>query len=254
MSSPYIIWTLRRTGGTTLAGLLATLSEHPGVEHEPFNPERLFGEVTKGWLEHGDEAQLRADLRGVLATRLPVIKHCHELLPDAFNRVLMEVSIELGYAQIILDRDAEVDRILSLELARLTGAWGKQEAGQVFADLKKGALEIPPFDVARAEKHLRFCQDRRRNLKLLCESLGVAPFVVLFEQVYAVPREGRKKVAELLAFLGINPAEHAGYHDLLTEALLKKGQKSGRILDFVPNLEETRTQLTTALGPEPVRF
>lgn len=253
MSSPYIIWTLRRTGGTTLAGLLAVLSEHSGVQHEPFNPERVFGAVTTGWFEHKDEDRLRADLKRVLAKR-PLIKHCFELLPDPFNRLLLEVSAELGYVQIVLDREAEVDRILSLELARLTGAWGKKEAWNVFQGLQNGTTQVAPFDVAGAVGHLKVCQIYRTKIKALMEDRGITPFVVYFEQVYSDPQKGRQKVADLLAFLGINPAEHGNYNALLTEALMQKGQKSGRILDFVPNLEVTRLQLEAALGADPVRF
>ena len=41
---PFIIWTLRRTGGTILAA-------HIGVKHhEPFNKDRIFGDVSKAWL------------------------------------------------------------------------------------------------------------------------------------------------------------------------------------------------------------
>lgn len=253
MSSPYIIWTLRRTGGTTLAALVATLSEYPGVQHEPFNPERAFGAVTKAWLETGDEARLRADLKRVL-TRRPVIKHCYELLPDRFNELLMEVSQELGYVQIVLDREAEVDRILSLELARLTGAWGKKEAAKVFEGLKNGTSQVPAFDVAGAVAHLKACQRHRRKIKAVMDRYGITPFVVYFEQVYADPAQGRQKVAELLEFLDLHPEEHENYTALLSEALLQKGQKSGRILDYVPNIDVTRRRLAKALGRWPFRF
>ena len=237
MSSPYIIWTLRRTGGTTLAGLLAVLSEHSGVQHEPFNPERVFGAVTKGWFEHKDEDLLRADLKRVLA-----------------KRPLLEVSTELGYVQIVLDREAEVDRILSLELARLTGAWGKQEAWKVFQDLQNGTAQAAPFDAPGAVAHLKVCQTYRHKIKTLMDDHGITPFVVYFEQVYSDPQKGRQKVADLLDFLGINPADHGNYNALLTVALTQKGQKSGRILDFVPNLDTTRIQLEEALGDAPFRF
>lgn len=253
MSSPYIIWTLRRTGGTTLAGLLSVLSEHPTAQHEPFNPERVFGSVVSGWFQHNDEARLRADLMQVLEKR-PLIKHCYELLPDAFNRVLLEVTLELGYAQVILDREAEVDRILSLELARQTGAWGKQEAWRVFQALENGTREMEPIDVAGAAHHLRVCQEYRSKVQALFDSHGVAPFVVYFEEVYSDPQAGRKMVADLLAYLQIDPNSHADYEALLTEALMRKGQKSGRILEYVPNIAAARAQLAAALGDFPMRF
>ncbi|AXI46082.1 hypothetical protein C1J03_08665 [Sulfitobacter sp. SK012] len=45
MSHAYFIWTMQRTGGTTLAILLRRLSEHPSVEDEPFNLTRVFGHI-----------------------------------------------------------------------------------------------------------------------------------------------------------------------------------------------------------------
>ncbi len=253
MSSPYIIWTLRRTGGTTLAGLLSVLSEHPTAQHEPFNPDRVFGAVVSGWLQHKDDARLRADLTQVLEKR-PLIKHCHELLPETFNQVLLEVTNALGYAQVILDREAEVDRVLSLELAGQTGAWGKQEAWQVFQGLENGTRELEPIDVARAAHHLRLGQDRRSKVQALFDRHGISPFVIYFEDIYGDPQAGRQKVADLLAFLQIDPKSHPEYEALLTEALMRKGQKSGRILEYVPNIAAARAQLAAALGDFPVRF
>ena len=106
---------MQRTGGTTLAALLANLSEHPGVQHEPFNAERIFGHVTEGWVADRDPVAMRAALVEALAERTPVIKHCHELVPAPVNEELMRVASGLGYRHMVLDRRAEVDRILSLE-------------------------------------------------------------------------------------------------------------------------------------------
>ncbi len=245
MSSPYIIWTLRRTGGTTLAGLLATLSEHPGVEHEPFNAERVFGEVVRGWKADPDPERLKAHMAEVLAPR-PVIKHCHELLPHALNRALARVSTRMGYVHVVLDRQAEVDRILSLELARQTGAWGRVEAWRVFEALQSGERQIGPIDIPEALQHLRFCMARRRVLRGLFDKLGIVPFEVLFEEVYGAPEIGREKVRALLDFIGIDPGGFPDYEAQLTEALLRKGQNSARLMDFVPNIAAARRKLLAA--------
>jgi LPS sulfotransferase NodH len=243
MSSAYIIWTLRRTGGTTLAALLADLSEHPGVEHEPFNPERAFGAVVRAWRDHRDEAQLRAHFEQVLAPR-PVIKHCYELLPDAFNAMLMQVTRDLGYAHIVLDRRAEVDRILSLELAKQTGAWGKQEAGKVLRELQMGVRRMAPFDTAEALHHKAVCAARRGWLADAFADAGITPHEVFFEDVYSDLEAGRAEVAALLAFVGIVPEDFPDFEQRRDEALLKKGQNSARLLDFVPNLLDVREALT----------
>lgn len=245
MSSAYIIWTLRRTGGTTLAALLAGLSEHPAMEHEPFNPERRLGAVVRGWHDHQDKDQLRADLERVLAPR-PVIKHCYELLPDAFNTMLMQVTRDLGYAHIVLDRRDEADRILSLELAKQTGAWGKQEAGKVLRELQMGVRRMAPFDAVEALHHKAVCAARRGWLDEAFSDAGIVPYAVFFEDVYTDPEAGRSEVANLLEFLGINPGDFPDFEQRRDEALLKKGQNSARLLDFVPNLLDVREALTPA--------
>lgn len=242
MSFPYIIWTMQRTGGTTLAALLADLSEYSGIEHEPFNPERMLGWVTKGWLETRDEEKLRADMAKALES-LPLIKHCYELLPLEVNRVLMEVSCALGYRHIILDRRAEPRRVLSLELAKLTGAWGGKDAGAVYGQIERGELQLEPMNVDGALRHMTYCQKQRQALQDLFTAQGTSAFVIYFEDVYADPEAGRQRIRRLLDFLGIDPAAHADYEAWVDDALLRKGQNSARVMEAVPNIAKARDVL-----------
>lgn len=253
MSHPYIIWTMQRTGGTTLAALLATLSEHPGVEHEPFNAERLFGKVTTNWQQAKDTHRLRADIEAVLEPR-PVIKHCYELLPPAVNQSLMQVASAKDYRHIILDRRAETDRILSLELAKLTGAWGGHEAIDIYDAIERGEVELKPINVEQALQHMSICQQRRRAVSEQFQSLGETPFVVYFEDVYSDPKSGRQLILELLEFLQIDPNTHPEYEQLVHEALLHKGQNSAGIMDAVPNLDKVRQQLDQAWSKSDFSF
>lgn len=252
MSHPYIIWTMQRTGGTTLAALLAALSEHPGVEHEPFNAERLFGNVTKGWLETKDVDRLHADIEAVLEP-LPVIKHCYELLPPAVNQGLMQVANAKNYRHIILDRRAETDRILSLELAKLTGAWGR-EATDIYDAIKRGEVKLDPINVKQSLQHMAACQQRRQSLSEQFKNIGENPFVVYFEDVYSAPKLGRNLILELLKFLKIDPNMHPDYEQLVHEALLHKGQNSAGIMDAVPNLDHAREQLSLAWNTSDFSF
>ncbi|WP_425102313.1 hypothetical protein [Tropicibacter sp. S64] len=247
MSFPYIIWTMQRTGGTTLATLLAELSEHPGVQHEPFNQDRKFGHVVTHWQ---DQEKLRSELEEALAAR-PVIKHCHELMPHVLNATLMEVSIALGYRHIVLERGAEVDRILSLELAKITGAWGSDQAKRIYRRIEAGDIEVEPIDIPRALAHMRLCAERRAVLEGLFDAHGQSPYRVRFEDVYTDPAAGRGLVEDLLGFLGIDYAARGDFDALVTEALLKKGQNSVRVADAVPNYAEARLRLTDALEGGP---
>ncbi|MFD0859916.1 hypothetical protein [Roseovarius aquimarinus] len=242
MSEPYLIWTMRRTGGTTLASLLASLSEHPKIEHEPFNHDRALGHVFLRFKETGDEAMLRAMLRECLGAR-PLIKHCHELKPAAFNLALLQVACSLGYRQVVLDRRNEIDRILSLELAALTGAWGGAEARRIYPAIEAGTQTLPAMDLPRLLREMTHCHLRRRELAEMMRQIGAAPFVVYFEDIYAEHAQGRALIERLLAFLGIDPAEHEGYERLVEEALLRRGQNSARIMDAVPNLAEMKAEM-----------
>ena len=236
---------MRRTGGTTLAALLASLSEHPTVPHEPFNPERIFGAVTTAWRKSHDKAQLRAGIEAALTPR-PVIKHCYEIMPPELNRALMEVASEKGYRHVILDRRAETDRILSLELAKITGAWGGDDAKRIYARIDAGEAAVDPVDIGEAVAHLRYCHKRRQEIRDLLSGTGQAPHVIYFEDVYRDPEAGRARVGALVDFLGIDRADHPTYEAQLTDALLHRGQNTARIMSAVPNIDAARAALEEA--------
>jgi len=227
---------MRRTGGTTLASLLATLSEHAGIQHEPFNRERMFGHVSATFVQSGDLDRMRADMHDCLAKR-PLIKHCYEIVSEPLNAMFLEVSTALGYRHIVLDRRRETDRILSLELAHLTGAWGGDAAQEIYPSIEAGEVTLEPIDTARALREMRLCDARRKAFADRMEAADVAPFVIYFEDVYSDPQEGRALIARLLAFLGIRPEDHKDYDKLVSDALLKRGQNSARILQAVPDVQ-----------------
>lgn len=244
VSFPYIIWTMQRTGGTTLATLLAVLSEHPGVQHEAFNEERVFGHVVGHW---EDPERMRQEMAAVLERR-PVIKHCHELLPPPLNIALLEISSALGYRHIVLEREAEVDRILSLEMAKITGAWGSDQARRIYRQIEEGAIPVDPIDVPRALAHMHECAARRIGLDNLFESHGQTPYRVSFEDIYTDPVSGRALIEDLLAFLEIDSTANPDYDSLVTEALVQKGQNSTRVAEAVPNYDEARSRLAQAFN------
>lgn len=248
LSDPYVIWTMRRTGGTTLASLLSVLSEHPGVQHEPFNAERVFGHISQAFLANGDLEQLRSDLMDCLAPR-PVIKHCYELTSEAFNRVFLEVTSQLGYRHIVLDRRSEVDRIVSLELAYLTGAWGGEGAKKFYPAIEAGEVVLEPINLKRALGQMELCHTRRQQLAEMTAAPFPAPFVVYFEDVYTDPKEGRALIERLLTFLGIRPEDHTDYNRRVNDALLRRGQNTVRILQAVPDFEKARMRLNESHAP-----
>ncbi|QUJ76007.1 hypothetical protein KDD17_13900 [Sulfitobacter albidus] len=253
MSDPYVIWTMRRTGGTTLATLLSLLSEHPRVQHEPFNKGRKFGDVYPAFLETGDTTALRGTLLDLLADR-PVIKHCHELMNHAFNSTLMQVTTELGYRHIVLDRRSETDRLLSLELAQLTGAWGGDAAAKLYPAIEAGEVTLDPINMKHASYQMELCQTRRAQLAAMTAQADPAPFVIYFEDVYTDPERGRALIERLLAFLGIDPQAHPDYENLMEDALLRRGQNSFRIATAVPGFAKDRARLQAMEAKKPKIF
>ncbi|WP_212525598.1 Stf0 family sulfotransferase [Actibacterium sp. MT2.3-13A] len=253
MSSPFIIWTMRRTGGTTLTGLLMGLSERPKVEHEPFNRDRAFGWVPEQWRETHDRQALGIAMSRALRNR-PLIKHCYELAAAPINSALLEAACRESYCHIVLDRRAEVDRILSLELAKITGAWGPKQAAERYSRFESGEAQAASINIAAALKHMAKCQQNRKNLDTLFKRAGVTPYVVYFEDLYSNPDSGRAEVGKLLDFIGLDPAAIPDYEQRLTNALLHKGQNSARMMECIPNIDEARSRLQEAFEHYDFRF
>lgn len=233
---------MRRTGGTTLASLLAALSEHPSIEHEPFNEGRAMGHVLANSTARRNLKKLRIELRNCLADK-PLIKHCYELCQQPFNTALMEVTTELGYRHIILDRRNEMDRVLSLELARLTGAWGSDEAKRVYPGIEAGNVALPEIDILNAIDEIALSRVRRLELVKMTARANPASFVVYFEDVYSDPVAGRDLIGRLMGYIGIDPAAHQNYDKMVDDALRLRGQNTARVIDSVPNLGAVKAEI-----------
>ena len=77
--SPFIIWTLQRTGGTNLAKQSVSRSDlmcnqHESVsmdykplDHEPFNMDRVYGHITRQWMASRDEGVLIEKMQEIVA-------------------------------------------------------------------------------------------------------------------------------------------------------------------------------------------
>ncbi len=242
MSAPFIIWTMQRTGGTTLASLLSNLSEFPKIQHEPFNVERELGWITKGWRETDTPAKTRKNILDALEPR-PIIKHCYELVPEKFNIELLTTTKKLGYKHFILDRRDEQKRILSLELAKLTGAWGGKGVRENYDSIRSGKTKLENMNKSRALAHMAKCYNSRLILSKQMKRCGVSPFVVYFEDVYSDLEAGKKRISEMLSFVDITPSDFDDYDKRVDEALLTRGQNSASIMDLVPNFLDVQNAL-----------
>lgn len=246
MSTPFAIWTMRRTGGTTLTDLLMKLSEYPTIAHEPFNGDRIFGHVSTNWYEHKDEAKTRAALRSMLQAR-PLLKHCFELHGHRFNALLLSTLQELGYRQILLTREDEVARILSLQLAEATGAWGKAGSERRYAIFQGEDAPELRFDIAAAQAHLEHCFKSWKWLEKTLDAQGITPFRLRFEDLYQDLESGKETVHAVFDHIDLPPETFAEQIETVENALRYRGQNSNAMMALVTNIDSARLQLQKRL-------
>lgn len=236
---PHMVWTFRRTGGTTLASLLASLSPHPSVEHEPFIAGRVFAGVADAY-EEGRLEEYRRGIREIMDGKY-VIKHCFETRAWDFNLDVASRFSEGGaYRHLILLRRSESKRLLSLAVALETGSWGPRQAERVLEGLKDTPpksieLSIPRFQI----EHER-CQQRLARLRAFFERRSIPYRVVFFEDIYTGDEATRiEMLEELLGFLDLGPPTEGSLERLFTRA-----QKSDEIYGYIANSEQFLSEVT----------
>lgn len=178
--NPLIIWTFRRSGGTNLAQAVFDFSEHKTVEHEPFNIDRIFGQVTIDFERTGDIDSARLSIRKILEQKVN-IKHCLEIIPVQLNSLLAEESLLAGYSHMFLYREKPSDRLLSLNYALKTNIWGSNHKSQTALD----SIDYSnPVDVHYFLHHEEHCRQEMWRLFRYLIDLGGSPFAVSFEMLY----------------------------------------------------------------------
>jgi hypothetical protein len=228
---PYLILTLRRTGGTSLMSFLAQVSSFPTLQHEPLNQDRVWGAITASFRESGDVAAVKRGLAERLEQR-PNIKHCFEIIPYPVTLALIEACAARDYAVFLLTRRDEASRLRSLFLAQATGVWGASQAGGVYPRVLSGELKLLPIDLktvrARAALDaaalgmvLRFLRHRRIDREWL-----------LFEEIYADDGEIRTRAREIAGKVGVTVAAGDARLDAFAG---QSGQGSAAIFDCLPN-------------------
>lgn len=233
---------MRRTGGTTFASLLGRISSHTPIQHEPFNHNRLYGEVVKDWTKGFDIDRMRSQISVILQNR-PVIKHCYEIAPLPLNILLLQESLRLGYHTIMLHREAEVDRQFSLEIAKLTGAWGADLARCIFEEIRTGARPKPVLPIFSSVAHILDCHVRRVWLENMLKSLSVSYSEVLFEDLFSEKAHGVRTVNAVLAQLGHADSRIAELVDDVEMSVTSNGQDTQRINYLVENAVTWRHQM-----------
>jgi hypothetical protein len=236
---PYVIFTLRRTGGTSLTTFLSAISSFPTLQHEPFNPDRALGAITTRFRKTKDTAELRKEIQAALATR-PNIKHCIEIIPSEITRILIETCQSLEYRFIVLTRREEARRLTSLFLAKATGAWGSKMAADIYPDILSGKRTPEAVDLSEIGKRVRRDSAALGTTLTLLRNRNITYDWLVFEELYKGhdPIEGQ--AIRIADSLGITVATE----DTRLKAFAHhKGQSSTTIESYVPNITRVKTLL-----------
>jgi hypothetical protein len=245
LDKPYIIWTLRRTGGTTLATLFGHASSHRKMQHEPFNPDRIHGNIVQKWNANFDVEEMRRNVAEILEDQ-PVIKHCYEVVPLQLNVILMQETITRGYEQIVLRRRAEVNRMFSLEVAGFTGAWGPKQASTIFAEIRNGQLPAPVLPIEKSVAHMSDCHLRSTWLVAALKSRKVDYTELIFEDLFSDPILGQASVNTMLRRLDHSEQSITKLQDSIQRTLMTGDQKTGQIGDIIEKSADWRAIMQQA--------
>jgi len=177
---PFIIWTLRRAGGTNLSRALFQLSRFSGIEHEPFNIDRIHGKIHLEWRDQKNRQHAARAIEAVLSGQ-PLIKHCLEIIPPVINEILAKTGTSLGYRHLFLYREFSTDRLLSLNYAQRTGVWGAKQKNEIKID---ESIFEEVIDSARVLTHEGHCRGEMRRIHGILGELGAEIMCVSFEELY----------------------------------------------------------------------
>ena len=251
MSHPFIIWTMQRTGGTSLADLLMEMSEHPAAEHEPFNRDRQFGAVTAAWADAHDEAALAEAMAGILKQRF-LIKHTYELRDMALNAALLRAAAATGYRHIFLLRQDELARLVSKFIAEANGTWFADYAAKVYDKIRAGERRLSPVPAANLVASYRRCRQMTEEIRGWMARLALPIHDVAYEELYVGDRESRlRHFSRLCRFLDFAPEVIELHRADIEEKLFHGSQNTQSILGFLPNLDEI-VEALLAEGYRPV--
>ena len=193
-SSPFIIWTFRRTGGTNISSQLFESSNFKVHQHEPFNAGREYQWIRDHWIKHKDKKHLYSQLDKILSKKI-LMKHCIEVVPDEFNTAIAELSNKYGYKHLFLYREDPVDRLLSLKYAIEKNIWSRVNSEdtqkikvkrslyeKIIINFKKKFKK--KHDINYFLNHEIDCRSKMQRIYKILSSTGNNVLIISFEQLF----------------------------------------------------------------------
>lgn len=247
MSKPFFIWTMRRTGGTSLTSLLSNISEYRGMQHEPFNVDRVWGNFVTEYRQNKSIPLIKDELNNVLKTT-PLIKHCYELFGIEFNNLILDVVKEKEYKHILLIKKNELSRICSLFLAKQTSVWGLEQKKEKYINIITKKHRLEPFDMEEMHTHIKWCKNISKQIINTLTLNNIEYKIIYFEELYTGTREERlASLYELFEYLEFSEDTKVLHEEEIEKKIFNNSQDSIDILSSVPNYKEIITRFNSSV-------
>ncbi len=247
MSNPFFIWTMRRTGGTSLTDLLTTMSEHnSSIQHEPFNLNRTFGYITKEF-EKQNNSNFGLDLSTLFDKefiKTPLIKHCYEITNSSLNYELISNIKNREYKHILLLRKDEESRIFSLLLALQTDVWGLHGSRKIYELIRSRKKTLKPIDKGSIDYEVDNSIKKTSEIKLFLEKQSIDYKTIYFEDFFEGQADKRfTNLYKLFEYLDFSSNVISEHQNIIKETILRRSQNSFSILKYLPNYLESKNYL-----------
>ncbi len=232
MNHHFFIWTVRRTGGSSLKRSLEYISECPVIEAEAFNSDRMLG------YDNNEEKLLQRfeEIRG----KHYCIKHCWELHEPKYNQMILDYAKQEKYRFILLTRKNILEMLISLELAYQTKVWGRNQIGNLSNYEQR---YFAPLNINRMKKNYENHQESVKKYRNQFNQDKLPWIEVVHEKLYKGSKQERfGYFKSLCEFLDISQDKINDQYDLLRDELMNQKQNNFKIYSKIPNINEVQEE------------
>ena len=241
MKKKFIIWTMQRSGGTSLTSIIEKLGQYDQVLHEPFNGNQVYGAVIADRPKTSNDATEYFQNKFAEIERNDTFrsfKHCYEVHSLEFNMCLFGFANETGRNNIVLQRSNNFERQISLAFAKATGVWSKKQLYEKFGK-NESEWKIPEIDIEKLMEHEKKCRKMEQSLfaKISDQENSV---LVLYESLYDGDFDQRcKQLDKILGPLQIELSSSNAQIEAIRDTLMYQKQGGG-VYEKIPNIFEAR--------------
>lgn len=233
MNNHVVIWTVQRTGSTTLANILELLYNQ-SILHEPFNSNRSMAYKR-------DKEVLIQQLKSLQQKPIS-IKHCWNVHSPQYNQLILNFTIEEGYRIILLYRENALAREISSQLAKQTGVWGQSSIKKYPNYLEQELLSL---NIKQMKKNIETYLEQLKEYKNYLIQKKVNFFEVSFEDLFENSLETRlRQIKNICQFIGVSPENMKNKHEEICDLLMNYRQNGKPIYQKIPNIKEIQQEFS----------